>query len=44
VFQNSPMSERQQLNLIKDDLLLLGAYLYERVRGDESGALPVLGE
>jgi hypothetical protein len=38
VFQKSFMPELQILELIKFDLLLLGAYLHEREGVDEPGA------
>jgi hypothetical protein len=38
------MPELQILELIKDDLLLLGAYLHEREGGDEPGAQPEINE
>jgi hypothetical protein len=40
VFQDSAMPERQLLELIKDDLLLLRAFLQGGNRGDEQGFTP----
>lgn len=41
----SSMPDRQLLDLIKDDLLLLlGTYLQEKARGDEPGVEPAISE
>ena len=37
VFQNSSMSERQLLEMLKDDLFLLGTYPQEKAGDDELG-------
>jgi hypothetical protein len=38
------MPERQLLERIKDDILILGTYLQEKRRGEEPGITPVLSE
>jgi hypothetical protein len=44
VFQNSEMPERQLLERIKDDILILGTYLQEKQRGEVPGITPDLSE
>lgn len=37
-------NEHQLMEMIKDDLLLLGSYLQEKLRENEPGMEPELGE
>jgi hypothetical protein len=44
VFQNSEIPERQLVEMIKDDILILKTYLQEKRRGEEPGITPALSE
>jgi hypothetical protein len=44
VFQNTSSNEHQLMDIIKYDMLLLGSYLQEKLRENESGMQPELGE
>jgi hypothetical protein len=44
VFQNTYSNKHQLMDIIKDDMLLLGSYLHEKLRENESGMQPELGE
>jgi hypothetical protein len=43
-FNSHPFFERQLVDILKDDFLLLGAYLLENSRGSEPGVEPDISE